>query len=52
MDIDGITNVLVKSIETEIIKPITLIINQSLETGKFPNAFKTSKVTQLYKKGR
>ena len=51
MDIDGITNVLLKSIETEILKLITLIINQSLETGMFPDAFKTSKVTQLYKKG-
>ena len=28
-----------------------MIINQSLETGIFPNAFKTSKVIPIYKKG-
>ena len=33
------------------IKPLTLIINQSLETGIFPDAFKTSKVTPIYKNG-
>ena len=49
--IDGISNVLLKSIANEILKPLTLIINQSLETGIFPDAFKTSKVTPLYKKG-
>ena len=40
-----------KSIANEILKPLTLIINQSLETRIFPDAFKTSKVTHLYKKG-
>ena len=49
--IDGISNVLLKSISNEIIKPLTLIISQSLETGIFPNAFKTSKVIPIYKKG-
>ena len=49
--IDSISNVLLKSIANEILKPLTLIINQSLETGIFPDAFKTSKVTPLYKKG-
>ena len=49
--IDGISNVLLKSISNEIVKPLTLIINQSLETGIFPNAFKTSKVIPIYKKG-
>ena len=42
---------LLKSISNEIVKPLTLIINQSLETGIFPNAFKTSKVIPIYKKG-
>ena len=41
---------LLKSIANEIIEPLTLIINQSLETGIFPDAFKTSKVTPVYKK--
>ena len=49
--VDGISNVLLKSISNEIVKPLTLIINQSLETGIFPNAFKTSKVVPIYKKG-
>ena len=31
---------------------LTLIINQSLETGTFPDAFKTSKVTLIYKKNK
>ena len=49
-DIEGISNVLPKSIANKILKPLTLIINQSLETGIFPDAFRTSKVTPLYKK--
>ena len=48
--VDGISNVLLKSIANEIINPLTLIINQSLETGISPDAFKTSTVTPLYKK--
>ena len=46
-----ISNVLLKSILNEIVKPLTLIINQSFETGIFPNAFKTLKVIPIYKKG-
>ena len=48
---DEISNKLLKSIKNEICKPLTLIINQSLTTGIFPNAFKTSKVKLIYKKG-
>ena len=48
---DEISNKLLKSIKNEICKPLTLIINQSLTTGIFPNAFKTSKVKPIYKKG-
>ena len=33
------------------VKLITLIINQSLETGIFPNAFETTKVIPIYKMG-
>ena len=49
--VDGISNVLLKSISNEIVKPLTLISNQSLQTGIFPTAFKTSKVIPIYKKG-
>ena len=45
------SNIILKSKANEIIKPLTLIFNQSLETGMLPEAFKTSKVTPLYKKG-
>ena len=48
---DEISNKLLKSIKNEICKPLTLIINQSLTTGIFPNAFKTSKAKPIYKKG-
>ena len=48
---DETSNKLLKSIKNEICKPLTLIINQSLTTGIFPNAFKTSKVKPIYKKG-
>ena len=48
---DEISNKLLKSIKNEICKPVTLIINQSITTGIFPNAFKTSKVKPIYKKG-
>ena len=48
---DGISNKLLKSIKGEISKPLTIIINQSLETGIFPDALKVAKVKPLYKKG-
>ena len=48
---DEISNKLLRSIKNEICKPLTLIINQSLTIGIFPNAFKTSKVKPIYKKG-
>ena len=35
----------------EISKPLTIIINECLETGIFPDALKVAKVKPLYKKG-
>ena len=35
----------------EIGKPLTIIINQSLRTGIFPDALKIAKVKPMYKKG-
>ena len=46
-----ISNRLLKSIKCEISKPLTIIINQSLETGIFPDALKVAKVKPLFKKG-
>ena len=48
---NGISNIVLKSIKNEMAKPLTLIINQMLKTGIFPNAFKKSKITPLFKKG-
>ena len=48
---DEISNKLLKSIKNEIAKPLTIIINQSLKTGVFPDALKIAKVKPLYKKG-
>ena len=48
---DEISNKLLKSIKHIISKPLSVIINQSLVTGIFPNALKISKVIPLYKKG-
>ena len=40
-----------KANKNEIANPLTLIINQMLKTGMFPNAFKKSNITPLFKKG-
>ena len=49
--IDNMSTKLLKTVKSEICKPITLIINQSLVTGIFPNKLKIAKVIPLYKKG-
>ena len=48
---DEISNNLLKSIKDDIGKPLTIIINQSLRTGIFPDALKIAKVKPLYEKG-
>ena len=47
---DGISTTLLKTCKLEICT-LTLIINQSLSTGIFPNSLKVAKVIPLYKKG-
>ena len=49
--IDELSNKLLKSIKNEISKPLALIINQSLQTGIFPDLLKISKIKPVYKKG-
>ena len=49
--IDGISNIILKSIINILIKPITIIINQMLETGVFPDKLKVANVTLFLKKG-
>ena len=48
---DGISNKLLKSIKCSISKSLTIIINQMITTGIFPDAVKVSKVTPIFKKG-
>ena len=49
--VDGISTKLLKQIAQAIVKPLTLIINQSFYNGIFPNKLKIAKVIPLYKKG-
>ncbi len=48
--LDGISSKLIKIIEHAIIKPLTLLINQVLNTGIFPDELKIAKVIPIFKK--
>ena len=48
---DGISNIVLKAIMSVILKPLTPIINQTLNTGIFPSNLKIAKGVPLYKKG-
>ena len=48
---DGISSKLLKVIEPVIIKPLTLLINQVLNTRTFPDKLKIAKVIPIFKKG-
>ena len=48
--IDRLSNKLLKLIKIEISESLTLIINQSINTGIFPNKLKIAKVLPLFKK--
>ena len=48
---DGISTKLLKPTKQEICKPLTIIINQSIATGIFPEPRKIAKVIPLYRKG-
>ena len=47
---DGISSELLKLVNVDISSCITLIINQSLTTGIFPDKLTIAKVTPVYKK--
>ena len=49
--VDGLSNKLLKYISKSVIKPITLIINQCLKNGIFPDKLKIAKIIPLHKKG-
>ena len=48
---DGISNKLLKVLKFELSKSLTLIINQMITTGVFPDSFKILKIIPLFKKG-
>ncbi|MEE8341453.1 MAG: reverse transcriptase family protein, partial [Candidatus Neomarinimicrobiota bacterium] len=48
---DFISTKLLKSIKSEICEALTLIVNQSLVDGNFPDLLKIAKVTPIFKKG-
>ena len=48
---DGISSALLKIIINEITSSLTLIINQCLTTGIFPDKLKIGKIIPVYKKG-
>ena len=48
---DGISTKLLKVIAPVIIKALTLLINQVLNTGTFPDKLKIAKVIPIFKKG-
>ena len=48
---DEISVKLIKFAKNELCKPITVIVNQCLETGIFPDKLKIAKVIPLFKKG-
>ena len=49
--VDGISSRLLKLIKPVLTKSLTLITNQILTTGIFPDKLKTAKVIPIYKKG-
>ena len=48
-DVDGLSTKILKKISPSLFRPITLIINQSLHTGIFPDKLKIAKIIPIYK---
>jgi hypothetical protein len=51
VDMDGVSLHLIKYIDTAIALPLAHIFNLSFSTGTFPDIFKTSRVTPIFKSG-
>ena len=47
--IDGLSNQFLKMATNVLVKPLTIILNQMIVTGIFPDQLKISKVIPLYK---
>jgi hypothetical protein len=48
---DGLSSKLLKSIKDSILEPLTVIINQALNSGIFPKRLKIAKISPIFKKG-
>ena len=48
---DLLSNIMIKKVHDPLIKPLTLLINQSLSSGVLPNDLKISRVKPLFKRG-
>ena len=48
---DGVSNVVLKEIKNEVVKPLCSIFNNSVTSGIFPSAMKHAEVVLLYKAG-
>ena len=48
---DSISNKLIKNACHVLVRPLTLIVNQSLHTGIYPSQLKLSRVKPLFKHG-
>lgn len=48
---DGFSSKLIKHLKESLVSPLTLICNQSIKSGTFPNLMKIAKVIPLFKKG-
>ena len=47
---DNLSTKIIKTLKDSLIKPLTLIINQILNTGVFPSQLKIAKVIPIFKK--
>ena len=48
--VDSVSNKLLKFVKNVISEPLSIIINQMLKSGIFPDSLKISKIVPLYKK--
>ena len=49
---DDISTKLLKSLSSHICKPLTLVVNQCLQTSIFPDNMKLAKIITIFKKRR
>ena len=49
-DIEGLSMKIVKLVSNKLCFPLSIVVNQSLSTGIFPQSLKTAKVTPIFKK--